>query len=148
MDLKETKITQRFYRDDIMRVGEKVLFQEKCQYLYITKVKKPNEKKAKSEHNFIDGLLIITNCAIRFKESQDIKKEDENMDGDIMDDEYSIVYNRLKLNSDEIKIALYPKTENHWALRVSTNDAKPKNLTFVFIAGKSDYNEQICNKVK
>jgi len=70
------------------------------------------------------------------------------MDVDIMDDEYSIVYNRLKINSQEIRTALYPKTENHWAIRVSTNDAKPKNLTFVFTAGKSEYNEQICEKIK
>jgi len=69
MEQKDTKITQRFYRDDIMRVGEEILFSEKCQYLYITKVKKPNEKKPKSEYNFVEGLLIITNCAVRFKES-------------------------------------------------------------------------------
>ena len=111
-------------------------------------MKKPNEKKAKSEHNFIDGLLIITNCALRFKEAQDTKKAGEPMDMDVLDDEYSIVYNRLKLDSQEIKTALYPNTENHWALRVPTNDPKPKNLTFVFTAGKHDFNKNTCEKIK
>ena len=70
MDQNITKIEAHFHRDDIIKLGEVILLSEKCQYKYFYKVKNElgvNQKVTEQ----VDGLLILTNCALRFKESSE-----------------------------------------------------------------------------
>ena len=77
---------------------------------------------------------MITNCALRFKERSDATRVNSNIDSELLNDEYSLVYNRLKLNNKSIIVVPNNKDKNNnsWAIRVPTNDPKPKNLDFIF----------------
>jgi hypothetical protein len=65
----------------------------------------------------------------------------------MMSDEYSLVYNRLKLNSKQIMVVPNKKDKsgNSWAIRVCTNDEKPKNLDFIFNGSKA---KTLCEQMK
>ena len=113
-----------------MKKAEKVLFGEMCQFKYHYKIQKDGKLETIREQ--VNGLLIITNCALRFKERSDAVRVNNNLESELLNDEYSLVYNRLKLNNKSIVVVPNnkDKTNNSWAIRVPTNDPKPKNLDF------------------
>ena len=128
-----------------MKKAEKVLFGEMCQFKYHYKVKKDGKLETVREQ--VNGLLIITNCALRFKERSDAVRVNNNLESELLNDEYSLVYNRLKLNNKSIVVVPNnkDKTNNSWAIRVPTNDPKPKNLDFIFSVTKAKI---LCEQMK
>ena len=71
-----SSVESNLMRQDHLRLNEELIIQARCQYWY---------KKGKQQRQ-VDGVLFITNCALRFKESSCTDQQ-----------QYQLVYNRLKL---------------------------------------------------
>jgi hypothetical protein len=64
-----SKIEAHFHREDVLKKSEKILLSEMCQYKYNYRINKNGKNEIIKEH--VNGLIIITNCALRFKERTD-----------------------------------------------------------------------------
>ena len=128
-------------KDDLLRVSEQLLLQEEGQFKYTFKLTLPSGETPTIKEQ-VNGLLILTNCALRFKEHNS--------------EEYQLVYNRLKLDKDSIQIVPNTKdTQNvSWAIRIQTNEEcasekekkkKRTNLDFIFTGPKS---KVICEQIQ
>ena len=120
-----------------LRLQEVVLLQERCQYRF-------------KQNRLFEGLLLITSSALRFKEFTSAQQQASSSaavaTGGVQD-EYQLVYNRLKLKNTEkdIQIAQNKKDQHNtsWAIRIPTADVGGgrrggANLDFIFTGPNSE----------